>query len=414
MPAPRLLFRELPACEMQGPGWWHPVRFGQESAICLCRERGRRPSTDRATDMTTSPTLGARPSPYADATTFPPLIRAYTDLAQKVRESNLLRRARWFYVLIGVALLLGLGGAVTGFVLLGASWFQLLIAAALGILFTQVAFIAHEAGHKQVLGSAPANDRLARILAGTIGMSFSWWDSKHTRHHSNPNRVSKDPDVAVDTISFVEEDAAQARGLRRWITRRQGWLFFPLLTLEGINLHVQSLRYLFSRGKVKSRWLEIALVSARFSLILVPVFLFLPVGMAFAFIGVQLAVFGVYTGASFAPNHKGMPVIAPEAKLDFFSKQVRTSRNIRGGWWATTLMGGLNYQIEHHLFPNMPRPHLAKARRLVREHCRSLDVPYTETSLFRSYGIVIAYLNRVGLAARDPFECPVTAQLRRA
>ena len=77
-------------------------------------------------------------------------------------------------------------------------------------------------------------------------------------------------------------------------------------------------------------------------------------------------------------------------------------------------MGGLNYQIEHHLFPNMPRPHLAKARRLVREHCRSLDVPYTETSLFRSYGIVIAYLNRVGLAARDPFECPVAAQQRRA
>ena len=136
-------------------------------------------------------------------------------------------------------------------------------------------------------------------------------------------------------------------------------------------------------------------------------------GMAFAFVGVQLAVFGVYMGASFAPNHKGMPVIAHDAKLDFFTKQVRTSRNIRGGWWATALMGGLNYQVEHHLFPSMPRPFLAKARVIVRERCEQLEVPYTETSLLRSYAIVIEYLNRVGLAARDPFDCPIAAQYGR-
>ena len=105
-------------------------------------------------------------------------------------------------------------------------------------------------------------------------------------------------------------------------------------------------------------------------------------------------------------------MIAPDAKLDFFSKQVRTSRNIAGGWWATWLMGGLNYQVEHHLFPNMPRPHLARARLIVKRQCEHLEVPYTEVSLWRSYAIVIAYLNRVGLAARDPFECPMHA-LRR-
>ncbi|MBU3995144.1 MAG: fatty acid desaturase, partial [Actinobacteria bacterium] len=81
--------------------------------------------------------------------------------------------------------------------------------------------------------------------------------------------------------------------------------------------------------------------------------------------------------------------------------------------WATWLMGGLNYQIEHHLFPNMPRPHLAKAREIVREYCSTMNVPYTETTLLRSYAIVIDYLNRVGLAARDPFDCPITAEYRR-
>lgn len=340
------------------------------------------------------------------------MARAYTQVSQTVKESGLLGRARWFYATVGAGILLGFGGAIAGSILLGHSWFQLLIAAAAGILFTQIAFLAHEAAHRQILVGGPANTRLGRVLAALVGMSFSWWDSKHTRHHANPNRVGKDPDIEVDTISFLDEDAAQAKGLRRAITRRQGWLFFPLLTLEGLNLHFHSFKHLFSVGQVKKRWVEIGLIIARFALVLTPLFMFLPLGMAFAFLGVQLAVFGVYMGASFAPNHKGMPVIAKDAKLDFFAKQVRTSRNISGGWWATWLMGGLNYQIEHHLFPSMPRPHLAKAREIVREHCKTLHVPYTETTLWRSYGIVIEYLNRVGLAARDPFECPMMAQYR--
>ncbi|KHL02591.1 fatty acid desaturase family protein [Sinomonas humi] len=350
---------------------------------------------------------------YAGTETYPPLTRAYLSLSQTVRQSGLLRRARWFYALVGGILLIGLAACTAGSVLLGQSWFQLLIAAALGILFTQVAFLAHEAGHRQILAGGPANDVLARALAVVAGVSFSWWDSKHTRHHANPNRVGRDPDIEVDTISFLQEDAAKARGWRALITRRQGWLFFPLLTLEGINLHYLSFRHLFSRGPVKARWTELGLLALRFGLVLVPLFWLLPLGMGFAFLGVQLAVFGLYMGATFAPNHKGMPVIAPDAKLDFFSKQVRTSRNISGGWWATWLMGGLNYQVEHHLFPSMPRPHLARARKLVREQCTELAVPYAETSIWRSYGIVISYLNRVGLAARDPFDCPVIARFRR-
>nr|WP_318244828.1 acyl-CoA desaturase [Microbacterium pullorum] len=351
---------------------------------------------------------------YATTKDFPPITRAYTDVSHVVKETGLLKRARGFYALVGTAILLGFGGAITGFILLGASWFQLLIAAALGILFTQVAFLSHEAAHRQILASGPANDRLARILGNAIvGMSFSWWATKHTRHHANPNRVGKDPDIEIDTISFLDVDAASARGIRRFITKRQGWLFFPLLTFEGVNLYFISLRHLFSREPVKGRFVELGMLFARHAVVFTPVFLFLPLGMAFAFSGVMVAVFGVYMGASFAPNHKGMPVIDKDAKLDFFSKQVRTSRNIRGGWWATSLMGGLNYQIEHHLFPNMPRPHLAKAREIVIEACRTLDVPYTETSLIRSYGIVIEYLNRVGLAARDPFDCPMAATYRR-
>lgn len=355
--------------------------------------------------------------PLADALrphSFPVLQRAYTDVAQTVRDAGLLRRAQWFYGAVAAGLVLALAGTVTGMILLGDSWFQLLMALSLGIIFTQAAFLAHEAAHRQILSSGPANDRLALwIGTGAVGISLSWWSTKHTRHHANPNKADSDPDINADTILFLREDAVKATGFQGWITKRQGWLFFPLLTLEGFNLHRLSYIHLLSRGEVNRRWLELTLITLRLGLYAAAVFLLMPIGMGFAFIGVQLAVFGLYMGASFAPNHKGMPIIPWDAKLDFFSKQVRTSRNIRGGWWATTLMGGLNYQIEHHLFPSMARPYLAKAREIVREHAQTLEVPYVETSLFESYGIVIRYLNDVGLVAGgDPLECHLVAQFR--
>jgi hypothetical protein len=132
----------------------------------------------------------------------------------------------------------------------------------------------------------------------------------------------------------LDESAATRSGVRAWFTRRQGYLFFPLLLLEGLNLHVKAITSLSSRSPVKGRWIEVGMLTARFIIFFGLVFWLLPFGMAWAFIGVQLAVFGLYMGATFAPNHKGMPIVPADIKLDFLSKQVRTSRNITGGWWA--------------------------------------------------------------------------------
>ncbi|WP_062135558.1 fatty acid desaturase family protein [Demequina aestuarii] len=355
-------------------------------------------------------------SPRSAPTNFPsnPITHRFAEIAATVRDTGLLRRAYGFYAIFGACLAVALGGVITGFILLGNSWFQLLIAAALGLVLTQVAFLGHEASHRAVFVSGPANDRLGRILSTIIvGISHQWWMSKHSRHHANPNKRGSDPDIEQDTITFVEEDAAKTTGVIRWINQRQGWLFFPLLAFEGLNLHYRSVASLITQGSRRQRWMELPMIALHFGLYLVPLFLMLPLGMAFAFIGVQMAVFGVYMGASFAPNHKGMMIVPDDVKMDFFSKQVLTSRNIRGGWGMNIFMGGLNYQIEHHLFPNMSRPNLAATRTIVREYCEQHDVPYTETSLLESYGIVIAYLNRVGLAARDPFDCPERTAMGR-
>ena len=343
---------------------------------------------------------------------------SYQQLSASVREEGLLDRTHGFYVGLMVVLGLLMAGAVAGFVLLGDSWFQLLIAGGLGLLLTQFAFVAHEASHRQVLRSGRANDRLGRVLAnGVVGISHSWWMSKHSRHHANPNRIGKDPDIEMDTVSFLPESAATRTGIMAALTRVQGWAFFPLLLLEGVNLHITSIRSLVGReapkdGRTRERVLELAVLAVRLSLYVFVVLWFLPLGLGFAFLGVQLAVFGVYMGASFAPNHKGMKIIPADSKIDFLSKQVLTSRNILGGRWMSLLMGGLNFQIEHHLFPSMPRPHLVRAREIVRDHCRTHGVPYTETTLVNSYRIVVRYLNEVGLAARDPFDCPMVRQFR--
>lgn len=367
-----------------------------------------------AEESMTASTLGPvrQTRPRNDARV--PVTSAYNELLSRVRSQGLLQRRRGFYITMFAVLSVGVIGAGAGFVLLGDSWFQLLIAAALGLLFTQFAFLGHEASHRQVFSSGPRNDRAGRfIVTWVVGMSYHWWMNKHTRHHANPNTVGKDPDIDWDTISFTEEDAARQRGLLAAITRRQGYLFFPLLLLEGVNLHVISIRSLLAKGRVERRSSEIVAIALRLSVYITIVFIMLPIGMAFAFLGVQLAVFGVYMGASFAPNHKGMPLLPTGSRVDFLNKQVRTSRNIRGGWMMSLLMGGLNHQIEHHLFPSMPRPALRRARELVREHCAAQDIPYTETGLVNSYRIVIQYLNRVGLAARDPFDCPAAREFRR-
>ncbi len=339
----------------------------------------------------------------------------YSALLHTVREAGLLRRTTGFYWMVFSIITVALGGVVTGFILLGDSWFQLLMAAALGIILTQYAFLAHEAAHRQVFASGPRNDRAGRTLANLfVGISYQWWMTKHSRHHANPNILGKDPDIERDFVSFTEEDAAKSRGLYAWATRRQGYLFFPALLLEGINLHIHGFRTVFGRGKVDKRWVEITMITSRIAAYLAIIFLVLPLGMAFAFIGVQVAVFGLYMGATFAPNHKGMPILPHDSKVDFLRRQVLTSRNIKGNWLMDTFMGGLNYQIEHHLFPNMPRPHLSRAAEIAREYCASHRIAYTETTLSQSYGIVIQYLNRVGLAAGgDPFDCPAASQFGR-
>ncbi|MET3902931.1 acyl-CoA desaturase [Paenarthrobacter sp. 4246] len=340
-------------------------------------------------------------------------VLTYSTLLKSVRNAGLLRRRRGFYITVFVLLMVAWAGTWGGFLLLRDTWFQLLIAAGMGVVLTQFAFLAHEAAHRQVFKSKGMNEWTARLVGtGLVGISYSMWAQKHTRHHNFPNVIDKDPDIHTGAIAFHPQAASTRRGVMVHVTRRQGWLLFPLLFFLGVSLHIDSLKFLLHQRTVDHRWVEIPVIMLRLLVVPILVFSFLPLGMAFAFLGVQLGVFGFYMGASFAPNHKGMPVLPSTSRTDFLQRQILTARNISGGRFMDVLMGGLNHQIEHHLFPDMPRPYLHRASGIVKASCTELDIPYTETSLGASYVIVVKYLDEVGLFAGEPFECPVTNQFR--
>ncbi|CAN5222961.1 acyl-CoA desaturase [soil metagenome] len=343
-----------------------------------------------------------------------PYVSHFTELMQTVKDAGLLERRHGYYVwqiATHVAAFLGIG---IGFFLLGNSWFQLILAAALGVVVTQFGFLGHDAAHRQIFASSTWNAWTARILAGAFaGLSFAWWRSKHNMHHKAPNLVGYDPDIAPGAIAFTPEGLAAKTGFPAWFAKRQGWLFFPLLTLEGINLHISSVQAARDNTSAQPwRRVELTLVVGRLVGYVIVLLMFLPLGKAVAFFAIQMAVFGFCLGASFAPAHKGMPMIPAGMKLDFLRRQVMVSRNVKGNPLVDWAMGGLNYQIEHHLFPNMPRCNLRKAQPFVRAHCEREGIDYMEVGLFHSYAIVVDYLNNVGLRARDPFDCPLAAQLR--
>jgi fatty acid desaturase len=319
----------------------------------------------------------------------------YARLTRLIRQEGLLDRRPGYYALKIITNALLFAAGWIGFALLGNSWYQLFIAAFMAALFTHIAFLGHDIGHRQVFRTRRATE-VAGLVHGNLalGLSRAWWVDKHNRHHSHPNHVGKDPDIGDGVVVWTPEQAGRRRGAGRFLARQQGRLFFPLLLLEGLNLHVSSVRAL-AQQPVRRRCIEGGTLLMHGVAYLGALFTVLSPGKAVVFLVVHKAVFGLYMGSAFAPNHKGMPVFGADEKIDYLRRQVLTSRNVRGGPMTDFLLGGLNYQIEHHLFPSMPRPSLRRAQPIVRAYCRDHGVPYCETGLLTSYRQALRYLNEV-------------------
>jgi fatty acid desaturase len=324
----------------------------------------------------------------------------YGELTAQIRALGLLRTRPWSYAGHFAVVFAGLAAVVGAMVLWHHSWWLLLLAPVFGVVATQMGFLGHDVGHLQVTRNA-TRMRLLGLVDGNLmgGMSFGWWVAKHNAHHAHPNDLESDPDVRAGVLIFDAEQADGRRGLAAWTTRHQAALFFPFLLGEAVNLHVASARELFKSG-LRQRVPEALLMVIHFVLYVGLLVATLTWPQALLFAAIHKGVQGIYLGCSFAPNHKGMPMLSAEQGADPLLRQVLTSRNIRGGPFIDAALGGLNYQIEHHLFPSMPRANLRRAQPVVQKFCADHGISYLECSAIASYRAAVGHLHEVGAGLR--------------
>ena len=326
----------------------------------------------------------------------------FAELSRQVREGGLLARRRGYYTIKIAATIGGLGATIAAVILVGDSWWNLVVAAGLAFVMVQLGFIGHDAGHRQICTSRRDNDLIGLVHANLLtGFSFGWWLTKHNRHHAHTNRPGKDPDLAPGALVYTP-DQVRARGrFGQSFARTQALLLLPLMFLEALHLHVASIRSL-SRRRDRAAILEVGLLAVHAGLFFVAPFLILSPLRAVAFIVISQSLFGFYLGASFVTNHVGMPTMAATDDLGFLRRQVLTSRNLSGRYLTGFVFGGLDTQIEHHLFPTMPRANLRRARELVRPFCAERRIAYAEQSPWHAFRDVLHHLRATGASGAIP------------
>ncbi|HKV88868.1 MAG TPA: acyl-CoA desaturase [Candidatus Dormibacteraeota bacterium] len=328
------------------------------------------------------------------------IAQPYAELKRRIEAAGLMRKRPGYYTLMLITNSVFFAGCLWALTLVHSAWATALVAAALGFISGQLGFQLHDSGHRQMFPSRRLNTVIGIVTGnGLLGMSHGWWVDKHNRHHGNPNHVDLDPDIDIGVIAYSQEQAMAKRGLWRWVARHQAGLFFPLLFGLAWTMHVASVRFLVNTRE-KLRWVEVGTLCLH--ALLLPALIVVMVGpwRALLVIVIQKCVGGFYLASVFAPNHKGMPQIEKGQELDFLRSQVLTSRNVRSNPITDLIYGSLNYQIEHHLFPTMPRCNIRRAHRIVRDYCAELDVPYYETSIYRSYQEILSFLHEVGAPLR--------------
>ncbi len=292
---------------------------------------------------------------------------AYPRLRKRVVAAGLLRRSHAYYA----------WRASLSFAILIAGFAITFIAPAVAVVVIafgsiQVALIGHDAGHMAVFGSKRANTALGGLCwTVALGISFEYWNDRHNRHHATPNHVGLDPDVR--------------------------WDFGPLLTpLLAFTFRIEGWRFALRELHGKARAAELVLLSISAVAYLMPLAIFGVAWLVTLLLSQVLA--SLYLAAVVAPNHIGMPLWSADAdrSVPFLERQVLSSRNVSPGLVADFVFGGLNYQIEHHLFTSMPRNHFAAARELVKAFCAEYGLPYAESGVVSVYRAIWSDLPRMG------------------
>jgi fatty acid desaturase len=380
-------------------------------AIGVVRPRARRRPVVRSIRLPSMPSEGERSMTAQTNSIVISPTGTFEQLSAQVKRAGLMEPRNDYYaykITVNLALMAGCWVAVF---LIGDSWWQLLVSFVMAISFVQSGFIGHDAGHKQISTVKSSSELIGLLHMNVLmGTAYGWWVNHHNRHHSNPNNLERDPDTLRRQVIFhVDEMPIKARSpFRRFVIRFQSVMFFVLLGQEAWRLHASGFRAA-KAGQLRSPRLELGLVILHAVLYTGAVFVAMSPLKAIAFILLNQAMYGFYLGAVFAPNHKGMVVHFGDVELDWLHRQVLTSRNIRSTRFTDFMYGGLNYQVEHHLFPSMPRVNLRRVRPIVMTYCAEHGIPYYEVPVWQSYLEVARYLGQVSEDAREHGALPQPA-----
>ena len=270
-----------------------------------------------------------------------------------------------------------------------------------GFFAVQFGFIGHDAAHRCITPNpfgAWAWGQLGMTVVN--GVSYHHWWERHNEHHANPNDDDDDPDLKDMAFAFSEQHAMKQTGIKRLTTKYQEYLLFFLFFFGIFSLRITSIFHVI--GKWRPRYIpDIAFLAAHYAIFLgLPIY-FLGPAKGLIFYIIESAFTGFYFGNVFIPNHLGMQTVTKDTKIDFMTQQLLTSRDITNPTFFNFIFGGLNYQIEHHLFPTMPRKHLKKAKIIVRHFCKEHSLPYHEETVRETYTGLVRFSRKMALTLRN-------------
>lgn len=321
--------------------------------------------------------------------------KAYIELKRQVVREGILDRSYGYYIVLFCFSFAGFFLSLYQLYVL-TSFVQLFLWALFFTIFTvQLGALMHDAGHRAIAKSTRVNDFLGYIICLPIAMSYRNWMLRHTAHHAHPNEEEEDTQLDVPILSFTRKRFLQKKGFERFLTKHQAYLFYPLLMLGSFAQRKGDFAFQLGRGFSWKNIEEIVLLGiGLFLWFVLPFLLFDIVKALFVFVLVHLMT-GFYINNIFAPNHKGMPQIAKDTKISFLEQQIITARNISNNWLYDFLYGGLNYQIEHHLFPNCPRNKLHRITPYLLNICKKYRLEYTKVGIIESNRAILSELKQI-------------------
>lgn len=272
---------------------------------------------------------------------------------------------------------------------------------ALAFLLAQFAFIGHDAGHGSVARGRNGNRAFGQVAMTLVtGLAFDEWIARHHVHHRFCQEESRDPDMMVGLVASLTESSLRGKGrLGRFLTRHQFHLLWLLALLFGHSQrHLSQFAVLLAPRRFRCDALFVVLHYALWFGVPCGI-LGVPVAVALLAYVVPLTLLGPYLAGIFWVNHVGMPLIRRAEEFSFFEHQVVTSRSILNPPAWDWLFGGLNFQIEHHLFPQVPSSRLHKVQRIVRAHFAYRQIPYNGVTWLDAARAVAGHFQTVGRRA---------------